>query len=169
MELLHNEASILLNSLCFRPLKVPKYTFNFKHAERKVVYIPIKIKSPSPAPERSPSPSSSSSPSTSNNNNNNNLEDVSNSYYYVPCMLIQGKNPSIIAQGKKEAPIADNIVLHFHGTSGDIEKSHLWAKIRKDIPDYDILCVEFPGGYGTASSRFPSSSSSTFEPFMCSR
>jgi pimeloyl-ACP methyl ester carboxylesterase len=164
MEPLRYGASLLLNSICFRPLPKSRYGFDFKHAERKVVYIPVQVDTPSPAPEKTTT-NGKSTPVT----------------YHIPCMLIQGKSLSkafasannnhktaTAASTTSSTTTAKNIILHFHGTSGDIEKSHLWADLGKDLPDYDILCVEFPGGYGTASSRFPSSSTE-FEPFFCSR
>ena len=42
------------------------------------------------------------------------------------------------------------VLIHFHGTSGDIEKSHLYAQLHDRFPDVDVLSLEFPG-YGCAS------------------
>ena len=181
METLRSGASILVNSICFQPLAKSRYDFDFKNPQRKIVYVPVSVTTPSPAPPPPPAASTKASTNTGGGT------------YYVPCMLIQGKNLSTAfntsssqrshqqqhnnkSQQNADQKIAKKVILHFHGTSGDIEKSHLWAILGKDLPEYDILCVEFPGGYGTASSRFPSSSSSSqqeenssFQPFLCSR
>jgi len=194
METLRAGASILLNSICFRPLPKSRYNFDYKSPNQKAIYIPIPVNTPSPAPATAVSSSPFSKKHDENESKNNkNTSDVDNNknIYHVPCMLIHGgsgggggaenKNNNNRQQHK-------NVIIHFHGTSGDIVKSSVWVQVQNSLLDdaYDILCVEFPGGYGTASPRFPlpntkrnvdggaadrgdTSSSNSFEPFLCSR
>jgi pimeloyl-ACP methyl ester carboxylesterase len=65
---------------------------------------------------------------------------------YVPCIVSPARAPT------------DVLVVHFHGTAGDIAKSGLWWGVQERVPVH-VVAVEYPG-YGV----FPGFNASDGKP-----
>lgn len=126
----------MANQVLFTP-NGASYDINFTHPDRHLVLVPtLKYQTTNPPPfSKDPSRSVL-------------VKDDEAPFPYVPCMYSPPRHPDCNA-----------VVVHFHGTGGDAERSgKIWFRDARATPlhqqqqDFAVLSVEYPG-YGVFPGR----------------